>query len=207
MNDVSHVLGNTQLGDQEDDDSGGVLGALLEFPAVLVAHVLSKLSCVDHFALARVNRACRDKVYQLEPVAWLQNVEDSIRFVGSRRIRREDEAFMAIRVDVLKFLCRDGSHRCLKARENFGFPHTRACKVAAERGDLEMLKYLREEHHCPWNEEVCRAAAEGGHLEVLKWLRANGCPWTHKTCEAAVTAGHREVFHWARENGCPNLRV
>ena len=40
MNDVSHVLGNTQLGDQEDDDSGGVLGALLEFPAVLEAHVL-----------------------------------------------------------------------------------------------------------------------------------------------------------------------
>jgi hypothetical protein len=206
MDDVSHLLGNMQLGDQEDDDSGGVLGALLEFPAVLEAHVLSKLSCVDHFALAQVSRACRDKVYQLEPVACLQNLELE-GFMGRQRFGKEYAVITAGRVDVLKFLCRDDSLRCLKDTAFSAGPSTRPCEIAAERGDLEMVKYL-EGHDCPWDGSVCDAAALAGHLEVLQWLHGRGCPWNvpvriTETCESAAKGGHLEVLQWLLANGCP----
>ena len=69
--------------------------------------------------------------------------------------------------------------------------------AAAERGDLEMLRWLRSEG-CPWNEETCTAAASEGHLDVLKYLHENGCPWNEETWvstmnvdDPAVDACHR----------------
>ena len=44
-----------------------LLGALIrELPDVFEAEVLTKLSVKDHFALAQVNKECRDVVYRLD---------------------------------------------------------------------------------------------------------------------------------------------
>ena len=88
------------------------------------------------------------------------------------------------------------------AREN-GCPWDgRTCVVAAFHGHLEMLKWARE-NGCPWDECTCAVAAQNGHLEMLKWARENGCPWDVLTCTYAAGNGHLEVLKWARENGCP----
>ena len=73
---------------------------------------------------------------------------------------------------------------------------------AASGGDLEMLKWARE-NDCPWDKQTCADAAMGGHLEVLKWARENGCPWDERTCAFAAEGGHLEMLKWARENDCP----
>ena len=53
-------------------------------------------------------------------------------------------------------------------------------------------------------DDACSLAAGKGHLEVLQWLRAtDGCPWDYKTCAYAAFSHERGVLRWARENGCP----
>ena len=76
------------------------------------------------------------------------------------------------------------------------------CTLAAEAGQHEILKWLRE-NDFPWDLETCRYAAAGGHLEVLQWARANGCPWDWRTCAWAAKCGNLEVMQWAHANGCP----
>jgi len=76
------------------------------------------------------------------------------------------------------------------------------CRDAANKGNLHVLKWLRE-RGCPWDEWTCYWAAYGGHLKVLRWVRMKGCPWDWQTCNAAALEGHIEVLQWAIENGCP----
>ncbi|KAL6075896.1 Ankyrin repeat domain containing protein [Balamuthia mandrillaris] len=90
-----------------------------------------------------------------------------------------------------------------KFKKYYGSPwHLTMCYMAAEAGQLEVLKWAREQG-CPWDAITCNKAAEGGHLEVLKWAREQGCPWNASTCTAAAEEGHLEVLKWAREQGCP----
>ena len=58
--------------------------------------------------------------------------------------------------------------------KQFDSTDTNMCLWAAAGGQLEMLKWMREQNpQWAWDTDTCFAAAYGGHLEVLKWLRAN----------------------------------
>ena len=57
------------------------------------------------------------------------------------------------------------------------------CTFAADKGQLEIIKWAHE-HGCPsWdvNVDMCAHAAKGGHLECLQWARAQGAPWDAST--------------------------
>jgi hypothetical protein len=55
-----------------EGDFNSLLGALIrELPDVFEAEVLTKLGLKDHFALAQVNKECKDVVYKLSPVEFL----------------------------------------------------------------------------------------------------------------------------------------
>lgn len=101
------------------------------------------------------------------------------------------------------------------------------CAGAAEGGQLDVFKWLREQvthvlkwpswddlrliisafplvrQGCPWSEDTCRAAAEGGQLHVLQWAIDNGCPVDSSTAVGAAVRGHLDVLQWAISNGCP----
>jgi hypothetical protein len=72
---------------------------------------------------------------------------------------------------------------------------------AALFGDLEMIKWLREQR-VPCDKDACDYAAQGGHLEVLKWLREQEAPLGEWTSVHAAKGGHLEILKWAREQGC-----
>ena len=74
-------------------------------------------------------------------------------------------------------------------------------ELAAQRGDLEALQWIRA-HGGDWDERTCSGAAGAGDLAVLQWARANGCPWDEETCSKAVAGGHLVVLQWARANCC-----
>jgi hypothetical protein len=76
------------------------------------------------------------------------------------------------------------------------------CAKAAEQGNLEVLKWLRE-NASDCDEEACAFAAGRGHLEVLKWLRSNGCKWDWHVCSFASETGQLKVLKWALENEAP----
>lgn len=51
--------------------------------------------------------------------------------------------------------------------------------------------------------DVCSRAAEKGWLNMLKWLKEHNCPWTSNACDKAARYGHYEVLEWLHDNGCP----
>lgn len=83
------------------------------------------------------------------------------------------------------------------------------CESFALKGDLEMLKWLRDptQHNeiCKWNQEACIKAAKGGHLHILKWLRQSTpkCPWNAGVCCEAVRNRHLDILMWARSQKPP----
>jgi len=77
----------------------------------------------------------------------------------------------------------------------------RFCGWAAYAGELELLKWLRENEY-PWA-DTCTKAAKRGHLHVLEWARENGAPWDATVCSGAAYSGHFHVLKWALTNGAP----
>ncbi|CAL6299249.1 unnamed protein product [Bathycoccus prasinos] len=70
----------------------------------------------------------------------------------------------------------------------------------AKTNKLELLKWIREEKKCEWDEKTINAAAEQGNLEMVKYCVANelidedGMP-----CGSAARCGHLEVLKYLRE--------
>ena len=51
-----------------------------------------------------------------------------------------------------------------------------ACKLAAENGHLDCLKYLHETAKAPWDYVAVRVAREKNQPECLQYLLDNNCP-------------------------------
>jgi hypothetical protein len=102
--------------------------------------------------------------------------------------------------------------------------------VLAERGDLELLQYVREKGApftahtlasaagrdalaavrwlrdvgCPWDATACRRAAHSkAAIPMLEFLLGGGCPVDEAACEAAASAGSLEVLQFLRARGVP----
>ena len=108
----------------------------------------------------------------------------------------------------------------------------RACAWAADGGELEVLKYLREEVKAPWdwrtatfaakyghlhileylverkydkfNVHACWFAAENGHLDCLKYLHETAkAPWDSQAVRYAHENNHPECLQYLLDNDCP----
>jgi len=160
-------------------DAGDAFAAL---PAhVLITHVLSSGNLPDPSDLARLRAVSRE-------------MRDAVAATG-RKVY-ELGAEKAIELGDLSGM------QLLHQRGDLDDESDSLCALAAALGQLEILKWLRE-NNFPWDEETCRRAASGGHLEVLQWACANGCQWNERTCTGAAQGGHLEVLQWAHANGCP----
>ena len=103
-----------------------------------------------------------------------------------------------------------------------------ACAYAADGGELEVLKYLREEVKAPWGSETASYAAHNGHLHILEYLverkydeyDEDACLWAalnghidclkylHETAKApwyseAIRQAHPECLQYCLDNDCP----
>ena len=59
------------------------------------------------------------------------------------------------------------------------------CGYAARHGQLEMLKWLREQDY-PWDEDVPIGAIKYGHIDTFSWAIDNGCPYNRERCMEMV---------------------
>ena len=72
------------------------------------------------------------------------------------------------------------------------------CVMAAERGDMSMLRWAID-NGCPLHVDVCAAAARVGRFSVLKWLRAlePPCPWNRQQMlDAALRGENERIIEW-----------
>ncbi|GFH44210.1 hypothetical protein CTEN210_00684 [Chaetoceros tenuissimus] len=85
------------------------------------------------------------------------------------------------------------------------------CQSAARHGQLECLRYLKEQGW-PVDGSVIFEAAEAGHLHCIEYLRSVGCPWNaidvgdddfHAGDIMEACAGSSlECLRYCHENGC-----
>jgi hypothetical protein len=73
------------------------------------------------------------------------------------------------------------------------------CYRVAYTNKLELLKWIREEKQCDWDEKTIRAATRQGNLEMIKYCVANECPISTWACAHAAESGHLEILKYLRE--------
>ena len=77
---------------------------------------------------------------------------------------------------------------------------TEFCKKVALTNKLELLKWAREVKKCAWDEETSAVAAEQGNLEMVKYCVANQCPIDASSCRNAARNGHLECLKYLHED-------
>ena len=77
---------------------------------------------------------------------------------------------------------------------------TKSCAIAAEKGHLEAVKWLRKEN-VAWGENAAKLAAMGGYLPVVRYVLENGFPYTPDCASLAAKRGHLEVLQYLHEKG------
>ena len=75
------------------------------------------------------------------------------------------------------------------------------CYKVACTHKLELLKWIREEKQCEWDEWTINEAASQGNLEMVKYCVANECPIDGRACAWAAEYGHLECLKYLREEG------
>ena len=71
------------------------------------------------------------------------------------------------------------------------------CTEVAATNKLEFLKWAREVKHCEWDEETITVAADKGNLEMLKYCFSNDCPYDEeRSCKLAAKGGHLDCVRF-----------
>ena len=73
------------------------------------------------------------------------------------------------------------------------------CVCATQSGQLEVLKYLREEAKAPWDFFTAKLAALNGHLHILEYLVESNHNQFEYACEDAARNGHLDCLKYLRE--------
>ena len=73
------------------------------------------------------------------------------------------------------------------------------CYKVACTHKLELLKWIREEKQCEWDEWTINVAVRQGNLEMVKYCVANECPIDGYACARAAESGHLECLKYLRE--------
>ena len=71
------------------------------------------------------------------------------------------------------------------------------CSQVTATNKLEFLKWAREVKHCEWDEQTINKAANKGNLEMLKYCFSNGCPYDEEeSCIQAAGGGHLDCLRF-----------
>ena len=73
------------------------------------------------------------------------------------------------------------------------------CWQVAAMNKLELLKWIREEKKCKWDESTIGVAAKKGNLEMVKYCVANECPIDVWVCILAAQNGQLECLKYLHE--------
>jgi len=75
------------------------------------------------------------------------------------------------------------------------------CWKVADTNKLELLKWIREEKKCEWDERTISIAARRGNLEMVKYCVANQCPISEEVCTDVASDGRLKVLKYLHEEG------
>ena len=155
---------------------------------IFVSHVLPKLNTTDRFLFSKANIEHFDLLkyagVDVSKLRWYISECSSISTLelawNSWEWRKKDE------------------HGNVNDQARF-------CWQVALSNKLELLKWTREVKKCEWDKRTISVAANVGNLEMLKYCFANDCPYDETTaCPVAAGEGHLDCLRFLFEKVKPS---
>ena len=153
---------------------------MLHHKDVFVSHVISKLNETDRWFFAKANS-------ESSGVLEYAGVDAS----GLRRAVHEYTS-----ISTLEWAW---NHMDWGEKDTQGNVVDQAwfCWQVALTNKLEFLEWAREVKHCGWDESTIKVAADIGNLEMLKYCFSNGCPCDEEEmCKRAAYGGHLDCLRF-----------
>ncbi|CAL6418334.1 unnamed protein product [Bathycoccus prasinos] len=149
-------------------------GLVLHHKDVFVSHVLSKLNETDRWFFSVVNRESRGV----------------LEYAGVDVSKLNWGIYECSSISTLE-LAWNYTRWGEKSKSGRVMDQALFCAGVALTNKLEFLKWAREVKHCEWDEWTINMAAEYGNLEMLKYCFSNDCPYDEEEmCKRAVHGGH-----------------
>jgi hypothetical protein len=147
---------------------------------VFVSHVISKLNTTDRHFFARVNRE-----------SWEVLAYAGVNVLELRYAVRDCTTF-----STLEFVWNDMPWG-KKFESGQVVDQAWFCWNVALTNKLELLKWAREVKQCEWDEWTINAAADKGNLEMLKYCFDNDGPYDEKeACKLAAAGGNFDCLRF-----------
>ena len=163
------------------------LGVTCKFYRLLVTHhSIDLIDSLDDIVVDSISNG------HIDMLKWLINPQDVID--KQNRIKYCEIAAESGNIDMLKYL---------GTNDPTVFGLVRIMAGAVNNGQLDVVKWLREEHNCPMCKDILHHPIINGHFDVVKYLFLNNCPRDECACGYAAMYGNLEILKWLHENGCP----
>ena len=163
-------------------------GLVLHHKDIFVSHVLPKLNRTDRFFFKKVNRE-----------SW-----GVLAYAGVNVSKLNWGIYECSSISTLEFAW---NHFPWGKKDTEGNVIDQAlfCAGVAATNKLEFLKWAREVKQCEWDEETIKVAAFKGNLEMLKYCFSNGCPCDKKeSCFQTASEGHLDCLRLLFEKVKPS---
>jgi hypothetical protein len=163
-------------------------GLVLHHRDIFVSHVLPKLNKTDRWFFSKAN---------------IKHF-DLLKYAGMDELKKGWSIYECTSISTLEWAWNNfewgGQFRDGKVLDQAYF-----CQHVAKTNKLELLKWIREEKKCEWDEDTINQSAFVGNLEMLRYCFANGCPCEEETaCRQAAGAGHLDCLRFLFEKVKPS---
>ncbi len=148
-----------------------------------------KKYCVENFT----SELCHDSYFDMIPKSYL-NKNYAIMELLIKFGRLELLKFMIDKKCELQYVICDRANQYCNYQNWTNMHGCEICRKAAQYGDLDILKWAKE-NGCKMP-NTCEIAAENGHLHIIKWAIRNGCKWNTEAFENAAKNGHLDIVGW-----------
>ena len=166
-------------------------GLVLHHKDVFVSHVIPKLNGMDRYFLSKVNTES----------------QDALKYAGVKVSKFGDNVQECSSISTLELLWNHFPFGCEDEEGNV-IDQALFCLGVSFTNKLEFLKWAREVKRCEWDEETIKVAAARGNLEMLKYCFSNGCPCDKKeVCEQAAYGGHLDCLRFLLDKVNPSRKT
>jgi len=164
---------------REEDSSPSVLwDAIVSDDDICFRHVLPRLNRTDVKFLFEVNTETRALIKRAAPLELRKRFAiEEMSSISTLEFAWENRSLWPIWWDKRQF-----------------------CRKVAGTNKLELLEWARGEKKCDSDERTFSEAAERGNLEMIKYCVANGCPVIELACARAARNGHLECLKYLHED-------
>jgi len=155
-------------------------GLVVHHKDVFVSHVLPKLNETDRYFFSKVN----------------SESEDVLAYAGVDVSKLSWGIYECASISTLEYAW-NNTKWGKKSQNGKVMDQAWFCAEVAATNKLEFLKWAREVKHCEWDERTILQAADKANLEMLKYCFSNDCPCDEaESCERAAFGGHLDCLRF-----------